>query len=240
VKREDKTWWRPRQRDWWMAVLFVIGAACFTLGGVVTQWSSVSRPAIGYVFFVGSIFFTTAAVLQYAESLATHRRIDWMSSLVQLIGTILFNVSTFAALRHNLTTHQENARVWAPDAFGSIAFLVSSAMAFYGVRNRWWCFEWRLRDWDVAALNLLGSVAFGISAVASLVEPSTGEPVSAHIANSGTSLGGVCFLVAAAILIPGAPASGSSRSDDAAPGADDELGDGEPDRTTARQAGPLH
>ena len=108
------------------------------------------------MFFVGSLFFTTAAALQYAESLATHRRLDWVSSLVQLIGTILFNISTFAALRHNLTTHQQNARVWAPDAFGSIAFLVSSAMAFYGVRNRWWCFEWRSRDWDVATLNLLG------------------------------------------------------------------------------------
>jgi hypothetical protein len=222
-----------------MAVLFVIGATCFTVGGIATQWSSVSRPAIGYVFFVGSIFFTTAAALQLAESLATHRRIDWMSSLVQFVGTLLFNISTFAALRHNLTTHQQNARVWAPDAFGSIAFLVSSAMAFYAVRNRWWSFEWRSRDWNVAALNLLGSIAFGISAVASLVQPSTGEPVSAHIANSGTSLGGVCFLIAAAILIPGVVA-GSSRSDDATRAADDELLAGEPDRTTARQAGPLH
>ena len=50
-----------------MAVLFVIGASCFTVGAIVTQWSSVSRPAIGYVFFVGSIFFTTASLLQYIE-----------------------------------------------------------------------------------------------------------------------------------------------------------------------------
>jgi hypothetical protein len=163
-----------------------------------------------------------------------------MSSLVQLAGTILFNVSTFAALRHNLSTHQVNARVWAPDAFGSIAFLVSSGMAFYGVRHRWWCFEWGSRDWNVAALNLLGSIAFGVSAIASLVEPSTGEPVSAHVANSGTSLGGICFLVAAAILIPGAAATGSSRSDDATRATDDELGPGEPDSTTARQGGPVH
>jgi hypothetical protein len=236
----DKTWWRPRQRDWWMAVLFVIGASCFTVGGIASQWSSTSRPAIGYVFFVGSIFFTSAASLQFAESLATHRRIDWLSSLVQLVGTVLFNISTFAALRHNLTTHQQNARVWAPDAFGSIAFLVSSAMAFYAVRNRWWCFEWRSRDWEVAALNLLGSIAFGISAVASLVQPSTGEPVSAHISNSGTSAGGVCFLIAALMLVPGAVASGSSRSDDATPGADDELSSGEPDPPTARHPDPLH
>jgi hypothetical protein len=223
-----------------MAVLFVIGASCFTVGGVASQWSSTSRPAIGYVFFVGSIFFTSAAALQFAESLQTHRRIDWLSSLVQLVGTVLFNISTFAALRHNLTTHQQNARVWAPDAFGSIAFLVSSAMAFYAVRNRWWCLEWRALDWRVAALNLLGSIAFGISAVASLIEPSTGEPVSAHVANSGTSAGGVCFLIAALMLVPGPAATGSSRSDDATAAADDELTPGEPDPPTARQAGPLH
>ena len=94
--------------------------------------------------------------------------------------------------------------MWAPDAFGSIAFLVSSA---HGVLRRatiaGGALSWRSRDWDVAALNLLGSIAFGVSAIASLVEPSTGEPVSAHIANSGTSLGGICFLVAAAMLIPG-------------------------------------
>ena len=81
------------------------------------------------MFFVGSIFFTTAAALQFAESRHAPR-IDWVSSLVQLVGTVLFNISTFAALRHNLTTHQQNARVWAPDVFGSIAFLVSSAISF--------------------------------------------------------------------------------------------------------------
>jgi hypothetical protein len=217
-----------------MAVLFVIGAACFTLGGFVTQWSAVSRPAIGYVFFVGSIFFTTAGYLQFAEARASGTRTDVVASLVQFVGTILFNISTFAALRHNLTTHQDNARVWAPDAFGSIAFLVSSGMAYYAICGRWLCFRRHSRDWDVAALNLLGSIAFGLSAVASLVEPSTGEPVSAHLANSGTSVGGVCFLVAAAILIPGIAATGSSRSDDAAPPGHDELQRSERDATTAR------
>ena len=78
-----------------MAVLFVVGAACFTVGGIASQWARTSRPAIGITFFV---------------------------------GTILFNVSTFAALRHNLSTHQTNARVWAPDVFGSVAFLVSSGI----------------------------------------------------------------------------------------------------------------
>jgi hypothetical protein len=223
-----------------MAILFVIGASCFTVGAIVTQWSSVSRPAIGYVFFVGSIFFTTAACLQLAEARASGTPTDVLASLVQLVGTILFNVSTFTALRHNLTTHQQNARVWAPDAFGSIAFLVSSGLAFHAVCGRWWCVRPRSREWDVAALNLLGSIAFGISAVASLVEPSTGEPVSAHIANSGTSLGGACFLIAALVLVPAASGAGSSRSDDATAAVDDEVSAGEPDPATARQARPLH
>jgi hypothetical protein len=218
---EPSVWWRPRQRDWWMAVLFVVGAFCFTVGGIASQWASTSRPAIGVTFFVGSLFFTTAAYLQYFDAVnaerglarprARHRlrpasweprRIDWLASLIQLVGTVLFNISTFAAMNHNLTTHQSNARVWAPDVFGSIAFLVSSELAFAEVCHRWICLRRRSLSWKIVALNLLGSIAFGISAVASLLEPSTGEPVSARVANAGTWLGGVCFLVGAMLLMP--------------------------------------
>ena len=225
---EPPGWWRPKQRSWWMAVLFVIGSACFIAGGIASQWASTPRPAIGVTFFVGSIFFTTAAYLQWSEAVnaerriavARHRRrwrpasweprrIDWLSAAVQLIGTFLFNVSTFAALNHSLTTHQSNTRVWAPDAFGSIAFLISSELAFAEVCHRWLCLRCRTLAWKIVALNLLGSIAFGISAIASLLEPSTGEPVSARIANSGTWLGGVGFLIGALLLIPEAAGEGS-------------------------------
>jgi hypothetical protein len=49
---------------------------------------------------------------------------------------------------------------------------------------------------------MLGSIAFGASAIASLLEPSSGQPVSARIANAGTSLGGICFLIGALLLMP--------------------------------------
>jgi YrhK-like protein len=218
-------WWRPKRRGWWMAVLFMVGSACFAAGGIASQWASTSRPAIGVTFFVGSLFFTSAAYLQYAEAVNAERgiqpskvrdrwrpasweprRIDWLAALVQLIGTVLFNVSTFTALNHNLTTHQTNARVWAPDAFGSIAFVISSELAFAEVCHRWVCLECRTLAWKIVGLNLLGSIAFGISAIASLTEPSTGEPVSARIANAGTWVGGVCFLIGALLLIPEAAA----------------------------------
>jgi YrhK-like protein len=217
---KGSVWWRPHRRDWWMAVLFVIGAACFTVGGIASQWAA-TRPWIGATFFVGSLFFTSAAYLQYAEAVnaehglgpRTHpvrwrpaswepKRIDWLATLVQLVGTVLFNISTFAALHHSLTTKQTDARVWAPDAFGSIAFLISSELAFAEVCHRWISFRNRTLAWRIVALNLLGSLAFGASAIASLVEPASGEPVSARIANAGTWVGGLCFLVGAVLLMP--------------------------------------
>jgi hypothetical protein len=69
------------------------------------------------------------------------------------------------------------------------------------------CIRRRSLSWWIVALNLLGSIAFGISAIASLLEPASGEPVSARIANAGTSLGGICFLLGALLLIPEAAAA---------------------------------
>ena len=230
----DSVWWRPHSRGWWMAVLFSIGSLCFVAGGIGSQWASTSRPAIGVTFFVGSIFFTSAGYLQYSETVnvdhglapGAHRRrwrpasweprrIDWLAALVQLIGTLLFNVSTFTALNTNLSTHQVNHRVWAPDAFGSVAFLVASMLAFAEVCHRWVCFRRRSLSWSIVALNMLGSIAFGVSAVASLVEPASGEPVSARIANSGTWVGGVCFLAGALLLMPEAARQRRAASADA-------------------------
>jgi len=234
----EPVWWRPRRRQWWMAVLFMVGSACFLVGGVAAQWSTTSRPAIGVVFFVGSIFFTSAAYLQYAEAVnaergvgqppgaATRRwrpvswephRIDWLASLVQFVGTLFFNVTTFTGMKHGFTVHQSNARVWAPDALGSIAFLVSSELAYAEVCHRWVGFRWSSLSWRIVGLNLLGSIAFGISAIASFVEPATGEPVSARLANGGTSLGGLCFLVGALLLMPEAAAEERAAADTGAP-----------------------
>ena len=54
----------------------------------------------------------------------------------------------------------------------------------------------------IAALNLVGSIFFGLSAIGAYVIPSTGELLDASLANSGTFLGAICFLVGAALLIP--------------------------------------
>jgi len=204
-----------------MSVLFSLGSLCFAVAAIASQWASSSRPSIDVTFFVGSLLFTSAAYLQYSEAVNVERdplaqgrrvrwrpvsweplRIDWLASLIQLVGTIFFNISTFTAMKHGLTTHQVNARVWAPDVLGSICFLLSSELAYAEVCHKWICLRGRSLSWRIVALNLLGSIAFGVAAIASLTEPASGEPVSARIANGGTALGGVCFLIAALALMP--------------------------------------
>jgi hypothetical protein len=217
----ERVWWHPRRRGWWMSVLFSVGSLCFAVAAVASQWASSPRPAIDVTFFVGSIFFTSASYLQYAETVNVAHgpdpgsrrrrwrpaswepgRIDWLAAAIQLAGTVFFNVSTFAAMKHGLDTAQSNRRVWAPDVFGSICFLVSSELAYAEVCHRWLCLRGHSLAWRIVALNLLGSIAFGVAAIASLVEPSSGEPVSAHVANAGTAIGGLCFLMAALALMP--------------------------------------
>jgi YrhK-like protein len=213
-------WWRPERVAWWMGLLFAIGSACFALASIVSQWASASRPAIGVTFFVGSIFFTVAAYLQFSEAVNVEhgpvrgvtslrwrpaswepRRIDWLASAIQLAGTLFFNVSTFAGMKHGFDARQSDLRVWTPDVFGSICFLVASELAYAEVCHRWVCVRARSLSWRIVTLNLVGSIAFGVSAVTSLIEPSTQEPVSAAIANAGTSAGALCFL-AGAVMLP--------------------------------------
>ena len=56
-----------------------------------------------------------------------------MASGIRFAGTLFFNVSTFLAMQKGLDAKQEDLRVWTPDVFGSICFLVSSRLAYVAV-----------------------------------------------------------------------------------------------------------
>ena len=86
-----------------------------------------------------------------------------------------------------------------------IAVLLSS-LAFAEVCGRWVCVRGRSLTWRIVALNMLGSIAFGVAAAASLIQPSSAEPVSAAVENAGTAMGALCFLAGALMLIPEAAA----------------------------------
>ena len=141
-------WWAPRRASWWIAVLFTIGSACFAIGPFPGFVQLVGAAADAAVFFVGSLFFTAAAALQYLEAVNADRgparhgarrrlrvfafephRIDWWATVVQLAGTLFFNLSTYDGPQHDLSTAQEDHLIWAPDVFGCACFLIASALA---------------------------------------------------------------------------------------------------------------
>ena len=210
------TWWDPRARGWWIGVLFAIGSALFAIGTVPAYVSAVGR-FDAMTFFIGSLFFTAAGFLQYRESVDSGSsgpqhgwakvlvfrpgQIDWIASAVQLAGTLWFNVSTANAMKQALSVSEQNHHVWRPDALGSICFLVASTLAWVEVSHGWWSFSPRSFSWWITLLNLVGSIAFGISALEAHVL-SSNELRNAHIANLGTFIGAICFLIGAVLLLP--------------------------------------
>jgi YrhK-like protein len=179
----------------WIGVLFAIGSTCFLVGPLPGFVELVGSEVDGAVFFAGSLFFTSAALLQLLHSAGG---LDRWSSLVQFAGTLFFNRSTFHALQAGLDTTEYNRLVWTPDALGSICFLVSGVLAYAAVRQ----LSRHAKEWRIAVVNLAGCVAFGISAVAGYVVPSTGSALDLAAANAFTSLGALCFLIGALLLLP--------------------------------------
>ena len=193
-----------------IAIGFAIGSTCFLVGPFPGFAQLVGSEVDAVVFFVGSIFFTFAAGLEAREGTVRLGRWasdpSWWSAAVQFVGTLFFNVSTFDAMLDGLSTQQTNRLVWAPDAFGSACFLVSGVLAYQVAAGGGLRPVTRDRNWTMAAVNLLGCVLFGVSALASYVVPSTGSILDLAAANWTTSLGALCFLIGALMLLrPAAP-----------------------------------
>ena len=181
-----------------LGVLFGIGSLCFAVGSLPLYFTEVSPAVAAWTFVVGSLFFTTAAAFQLAGTPRAERT-DWWASLVQLVGTVCFNISTSAATR-GLDTAEARRLVWAPDVYGSICFLVASVLAVVAVRARARSGPLQPLDRRVALLNLAGSVAFGAAAVAARYVGDTTEVANVALVNAGTFAGAVCFLAGAALL----------------------------------------
>ncbi|CAM3282363.1 YrhK family protein [Occultella aeris] len=205
--------------SWWLAALFGFGALCFAIGSLPLFFDHVAPGTVATMFFVGSIFFTTAAYLQFHETLTAPAgvlpesrprrrrplrgapgRIDWWATAVQLVGTVLFNVSTFAATQVDLGEVQERRLIWGPDLAGSVCFLIASWLAYSEVNRGIVPRPDRSVGWRIAALNLVGSVAFGAAAIAARYLRTTDEPANITLVNLGTFVGAICFLVGAALL----------------------------------------
>ena len=215
---------RPARLNAAIAWLFMVGSACFVLGSVPAYLDAVGGWADGITYVVGSVFFTSASYCQLVQAQSPqttgvdaaaqhvpvrvnrwgwlpHDR-NWLAAATQFPGTVFFNISTAAALTHNATAAEADRYVWRPDLYGSVLFLVASAYGILAVSRRFLSLELASLPWRIAWVNMLGSVLFMASALASYVLPSTDEVLNTRISVAGTLLGAVCFLVGAALMLP--------------------------------------
>ncbi len=222
--------WAPTELGWWISILFMIGASCFALGslaGFAPQIFGRFLPQptlLNSIFFIGSIFFTSAAYCQLLEATNVDRRaaqahgqkpsepfcwmgwkpqqIGWLSALIQFAGTLLFNMNTLDALLPGLNWLQQDVLIWTPDVIGSLCFLVSSWLAVLECCHGIAIWKNQGLSWWIVMINLLGSISFGISAVFAVTIATTSELLNSEAANLWTCLGALCFLVAARLLLP--------------------------------------
>jgi len=197
-------------RERWMGLLFATGSACFFVGPFPGYAELVGATAVGVTFFVGSIFFTGGGALQTWLALPGRRspgagRAAWWAAAVQSAGTLFFNVTTFRALWTLPSAAGYDRLVWRPDAFGSVCFLVSGFIAYRAAPRHGWRPARTGPGWWQPAVNLLGCVFFGISAVAGYVVPSKGSILDLAAANWNTSAGAACFLACALATLVARP-----------------------------------
>ena len=203
----------------WISTLFMIGSFWFAFASffsldILPLFSSFS---LSIFYFICSIFFTSAAYLQYLESInhdithlahLYHKHPIWfwwrlrpynmgyISSTTQFIGTLLFNISTFSAIFISLSIELKNFLVWLPNLLGSILFLTSSFFGYLEIYHDKKIKVFRSTTWWIIWINIFGSVFFQISALYSAYS----TQMALFIATMTTLLGAVCFFMAALLL----------------------------------------
>jgi len=223
--------WAPTRLTWWVAVLFIIGSGFFSVGGFAISFPAhtskvlVTGITVDWIFFIGSLFFTAAAYCQLLEEINAGdsdglyadeerldvfqwlawrpKRIGYMASLAQLIGTVMFNFNTGNAFINELSWVQQNILIWTPNIIGCICFLIASRLAFMEVCHGYWGWQPENIEWWVTVLNLLGSIGFMVSALYSLAVPQGDSSATFSLLSAlFTFQGALCFFVASYLLLP--------------------------------------
>ncbi|MER5473265.1 hypothetical protein [Streptomyces sp. NPDC002685] len=195
------------------AAAFTVGGFLFALGAGVAQFGSGGATG-AWIYFAGGLFFNTggyASLLQAVNaprrdsesgSLAGRRwrwwsyepgRIDWLSTFLLFVGTLVFGVNLLDSLLQGLSAQQVDRLIWAPDMVGCVLFLVSGHLAVVEVCHGRPRVLARDLGWWIVAINQLGSLLFLVSALAAFTRPETGSLVNVDIANWGTLVGALCF-----------------------------------------------
>ena len=202
-----------------MAVLFGIGSALFLIAALVSLFSAADW--IGVAFVCGSVFFTSAAAVQLIASLEVALRGRPHGERQPLRPRLASGAGRFpqrggTVPRDDLLQRQHDRRPRSdaddspverprlgpgrdrlralPDLERGCVRERRASLALLAAA--------RDLDWWIPCLNLAGSLAFGLSAIASFERPATGTGVADQLANAGTALGAACFRAGAILLVP--------------------------------------
>jgi hypothetical protein len=213
--------WMPGELNWWIGAVFALGSFLFALGSVLALLPApVPWLPANPVFFAGSIPFTAAAWLQLFQAAnapdpatgAKPRRrillgwrprdIGWLSCALQFAGTLLFNVNTFDGMISGLPWWRQDVAIWLPDFLGSVLFLASGQLAFAETCHAWWAWRPRSLAWWVTFTNLLGCIAFMLSAFCAYVPRMPFPAVVAILSIIFTLVGAIGFFVGSLLMLP--------------------------------------
>jgi hypothetical protein len=220
--------WMPQKLNWWIGVVFATGSSLFFLGSLLSLMPELAREwaidtnGINRVFFAGSVPFTTAAYLQLFQAANAGEftpqgirkkqkarwfgwnpeNIGWLSCAFQFLGTILFNVNTFDAMNTGLNWLQQDFAIWVPDVAGSVLFLASGHLAFSETCHAHFAWEPRNLSWWVTFVNLIGCVAFMVSAIFAFEPPRGASFDGATYAVLFTLIGAAGFLIGSLLMLP--------------------------------------
>ncbi|GGG55569.1 hypothetical protein [Bizionia arctica] len=212
--------------NWWISILFAFGASLFMFGSILSLWTrlalflNLNPTEVNFVFFLGSIPFTSAAFLQLLQTYLASKKLlksikshserkgynlsslGYLSALFQFVGTLLFNVNTYNATKSNLSTSQSDVWIWTPDVVGSIFFLISGYLAFIEVGHSYWKWETKNMSWWVVFINLIGCIAFMTSAIFAFIPQGGANNFSLEISLLFTLTGAFCFFIGALTMLP--------------------------------------
>jgi hypothetical protein len=220
--------WMPRELNWWIGVVFALGASLFALGCVLFLAPSfaaalnISEAQANGIFFLGSIPFTIAAYLQLyqaanagplANPATTGSSVrvwfgwrpgdaGWLSCALQFLGTLLFNLNTFDAMHPGVDWWQQDLEIWVPNLVGSILFLASGYLAWIEVCHAHWALEPGHISWCVGGINLIGCIAFMASALLAFVPPHAFPFDAVTPSLAFTLIGAIAFFIGALLLLP--------------------------------------
>ena len=202
-----------------IALLFIVGASLFFAGSLMSLLGADSAFREDGVFFVGSIFFTAAAYVQYLQSINNSEdvhlanadgrwrpwawqpdRIDFWVTATQFLGALFFNFNTYDSFASH-TKAEELLSVWIPDIIGSILFMISGSLSVVEFNTRPIFWPRSSLQSAITVVNFWGCVFFMGSALLALGAILVPGGISGNLSLALTAAGAAAFFASSTLML---------------------------------------